>query len=296
VNNDESLPWKAEAHPRFASMSDAALHSLFGEIVRPADSKIRLARRSPPAIAPEDIPATFDAMDYFGACGKQFVPYDQGKCGSCWALSAVKSISSRFCLASKFGKGIYKQLSSNMMTSCNEAEMGCNGGSLTSAWTYAWVRGLATEECMPYLQADGGPFETCAAAAEPCLPPFQQTPACVEQCANSSTPWQVHHLSEVYEIWSASDYKAELMSYGPFQISMTVLSDFVHYKSGVYVPHANATELGGHAITLHGWGQEAGVDYWLVSNSWTPTWGDNGRFKIKQGVVGIDDGGVAGTP
>ena len=50
------------------------------------------------------------------------------------------------------------------------------------------------------------------------------------------------------------------------------------------------------AIKIVGWGNEGGVDYWLVANSWNQYWGDNGFFKIKRGVneCGIEGDVCAG--
>lgn len=60
----------------------------------------------------------------------------------------------------------------------------------------------------------------------------------------------------------------------------------------------NATLLGGHAVKLIGWGVEKGVDYWLMLNSWGPTWGDNGLFKIRKGTneCYVDDYMTGGVP
>ena len=41
--------------------------------------------------------------------------------------------------------------------------------------------------------------------------------------------------------------------------------------------------LGGHAIKILGFGEEAGTPYWLVANSWNEEWGDGGFFKIRRG-------------
>merc|ERR1719238_618493 len=143
---------------------------------------------------------------------------------------------------------------------------GCQGGAPSMAWMYAQYNGLVTNECYPYLQSNGGPIPTCAPKDQPCLN-FVNTPT----CANSSTN-------------------------GPLEVTMTVYSDFVHYKSGVY-QHKTGQMLGGHAIKVIGYGTEDGMPYWLIQNSWTTTWGDGGYFKILRGSdeCGIEDGGVAGT-
>lgn len=60
----------------------------------------------------------------------------------------------------------------------------------------------------------------------------------------------------------------------------------------------NATLLGGHAVKLIGWGEENGVPYWLMVNSWNPDWGDNGLFKIQRGTneCNVDNSTTAGVP
>jgi len=90
--------------------------------------------------------------------------------------------------------------------------------------------------------------------------------------------------------------KSPLTAHGPVEADFIVYSDFVNYKSGVYV-QTSSDELGGHAIKIVGYGTESGVDYWLCQNSWTTTWGDQGYFKIRKGTdeCGIEDDIIAGT-
>ena len=48
-----------------------------------------------------------------------------------------------------------------------------------------------------------------------------------------------------------------------------------------------------HAVVLMGYGVENGQKYWLIRNSWSPTWGEKGyirlaRFDVDEEVCGID--------
>ena len=71
----------------------------------------------------------------------------------------------------------------------------------------------------------------------------------------------------------------ELMEHGPVEVSFYVFSDFISYRSGVYVRTPGAYgPLGGHAVRLLGWGAEeqkdkGPVDYWLLANSYSPPLG-----------------------
>ncbi len=38
-----------------------------------------------------------------------------------------------------------------------------------------------------------------------------------------------------------------------------------------------------HAVTVVGYGKEGGMNYWLIKNSWGPTFGDNGFLKLPRG-------------
>ena len=82
----------------------------------------------------------------------------------------------------------------------------------------------------------------------------------------------------------------DLVENGPMYVSFTVYSDFPTYKSGVY-KHTTSQFLGGHAVTLVGYGELDGEKYWKIKNSWNEQWGNGGTFQIARGTneCGIED-------
>lgn len=80
------------------------------------------------------------------------------------------------------------------------------------------------------------------------------------------------------------------MKGGPLTADFLVYSDFYHYKCGIY-ENVCGEFVGYHAVKLVGWGFDefTGTYYWIAANSWGTKWGENGFFRIKEGILGIDD-------
>ena len=67
----------------------------------------------------------------------------------------------------------------------------------------------------------------------------------------------------------------------------------VYVCLGVY-KHTSGSFLGGHAVKILGWGELNGEPYWIIANSWNPTWGMDGmgiavwetvNVRVRDGII-----------
>jgi len=209
------------------------------------------------------IPAEFDARVRWP--GLIHPIRDQQQCGSCWAFSASEVLSDRVAIASGKASPV---LSPEDMVSCDTGDSGCQGGALPGAWAYLVNTGIVSDACLPYSAGSGA------------------APPCSQKCADGES-WSSSKVkaSSSYAINGVGHMQQELMTKGPIQVGFMVYGSFMSYRSGVYqkLPDETMPE-GGHAVKIIGWGVEGGQDYWLVANSWGPSWGLDGFFKIKRGA------------
>jgi len=78
-------------------------------------------------------------------------------------------------------------------------------------------------------------------------------------------------------------------------VAITIEADqyvFQMYKSGVLDSTKCGTSLD-HAVAAVGYGVENGKEYFLVRNSWSASWGDEGYIKIAAGP-GSQGKGICG--
>ena len=222
----------------------------------------------------EALPDNFDGRKTFGKCIHPV--RNQEQCGSCWAFSASEVLSDRFCIASH-GK-IDVVLSPQTLVSCDSENMGCQGGYLDKAWEYLVSNGIALDQCEPYTSG-GGDSGTCPT-----------------KCADGSQI-KYYKAANYKHITGVSNIQTDLMTNGPVQVAFEVYQDFMSYKSGIY-KHISGSLLGGHAVEMVGWGIDSGTAYWIIKNSWGPTWGESGYFRIVRGIneCGIESNVYSGQP
>ena len=61
---------------------------------------------------------------------------------------------------------------------------------------------------------------------------------------------------------------SEIYQRGPITCSMACSDEFSYgYRGGVFRPIVNATDVD-HDVEIVGWGEEGGVKFWKIRNSW----------------------------
>ncbi len=63
---------------------------------------------------------------------------------------------------------------------------------------------------------------------------------------------------------------------------MTVFTDFLTYKEGIYHRTEDAFKFNGqHVVKIVGWDRQGdGNEFWIVENSWGADWGEEGYVKV----------------
>lgn len=239
----------------FRNYSEEEIQQLFGTIL--VENYPENDNRMP--VKNDELPVNFDGREHWPDCNQ--IVKDQQHCGSCYAFGTTTSLSHRFCVASE-GK-LKPNLSPEDVLACCSANYKCYGGSLSNTWSFFQYTGSLEDECLPYVSGDGITI-----------------PWCPEKCVDGSELKRYQAIKrKTANFRDPNSLKQDLFTYGYVSTGFIVYEDFMTYKSGIY-KYTTGKKLGGHAVSIVGWGNEDGQDYWIAQNSWGDSWGENGFFRI----------------
>lgn len=254
---------------------------------------------------------------------------NQGQCASCWAFASTQMLADRGiiagmafpvlsaeyvkdCCAPALASEYATLLGSELSNICTCAE----GGILSMGCDFLCQYGAPSSEVLPYATStfNGQDAGSCVAVPSTATiySAVKTSLSVVTVGPNGHAP--ASHDAMVQPNLSTSTIAANVTSMqnnilanGPLSVSMTVYNDLdsssfsgSDYVDDVYVPNLSSGVVGGHAVTIVGWGvgSTQNTPYWIVRNSWGSTWNGNGYFLIQRGVnaCGIESAAVSVTP
>lgn len=279
------------------------------------------------------LPKSFDGRVVWGKLLGKI--RNQGSCGSCWAFATVTALSQRIAIYTRgdvlvqlspaqsvlcdFGErelilrdrikteGGRSKVDTKDLDEDSMKELACHGNSILGAWQHLYRFGTTSETCIPYDLGskfpDLGKFDSNMT-----IPLCEDIMSGKEfaLCLDGKTPARRYRASKYYYVHGTSvnggseeDIRREIYVRGPVTTGMTVYSDFLEWDGvGIYTSPKLQKVEGGHAVVLIGWGEENGVKYWIVQNSWGSSWGDGGYFRLQRGsnTCDIESNVIGGLP
>lgn len=191
---------------------------------------------------------------------------NQGQCGSCWAFSTTGSVEGIDAIVT----GKLKVLSEQQLVDCDKKEdMGCSGGLMDNAFQYILDNGgIDTEDDYSYWSSYG--FGT--------------------YCNHRKEKTRKVVTIDGYEDVPENDEAAlkAAVAKQPVSVAICASPAMQFYREGVITECCDDLN---HGVLAVGYGEEDGVPYWIVKNSWGQWWGEKGYFRLKYGV---GKGGLCG--
>jgi len=195
---------------------------------------------------------------------------DQGQCGSCWTFSATGASEGAWAIKT----GTLVDLSEEQLVECatgmQYGSHGCNGGQMEGAFKYLIQNGQCALSSYPYTSGNG------------------QSGSC-KSCN------QVAHFSSCSDV-KPNDQISLKGAVAQQPVAVAIEADtryFQSYSGGVLDSPSCGTSLD-HGVLIVGYGEENGQKYWLLKNSWSTSWGEQGYFRILR-TDSTNDPGICGV-
>lgn len=188
---------------------------------------------------------------------------DQNNCGSCWAFSAAASYESSYAMRNK------KKINVSEQHALNCCQGSCRGGIPQKVFQWMMDGNKLTNEMqLPYI----GNQQFCSDN-------YGDYGAVAWNYVDEQQRWNV--------IPSIMDIKKAICAHGALVSTVTITSSFIQYNGGIHRENTQGMRTD-HAITIIGWDDSKNA--WLIKNSWSEDWGENGFMWLdyKSNNIGIN--------
>lgn len=175
---------------------------------------------------------------------------DQSGCGACVAFAILASEESAWLINNSS-----RRYDLSEWYLFQKGKGSCSAGSqFERMLNAAKDPGTVTEECCPYLEATR------------CTSPL-------------------HRITSWKKVYSTSEAKEYISKKGPLMSGMSVYEDFFWIDNNNIYTQQWGSFVGYHAVCIVGYDDEEKC--WIVKNSWSTSWGDEGYCRIAYSQCGI---------
>ncbi|XP_020668925.3 cathepsin L-like peptidase [Pogona vitticeps] len=183
---------------------------------------------------------------------------DQALCGSCWSFATTGAVEG----ALFFKSGQLTPLSEQALIDCSWGfgNFGCDGGIAWRAFKWAKIHGgiPSAESYGPYSGQNG-------------------------YCHYNQSKF-LGNISRYINIpyGNITALKQAIFKNGPVAVSIYASpKSFTFYANGVYYdPECGNDTVLNHGVLAVGYGVLHGETYWIIKNSWSTYWGNNGYILL----------------
>ena len=201
-------------------------------------------------------------------------------CGACWSFASTSALSDRIKIQRNAAWPDIL-IAPQVLLACSLNDEGCNGGSALSAYEWIYNKYITDDSCSPYRARGHDNGYKCSNTTL-----CKDCPGTGADCFVPSE-YNIYQIEEFGRVEGEQAMMQEIFQRGPITCDIAVPHDLhFNYTSGIYEDTTGALETT-HVVSVVGWGEENGVNYWLVRNSWGTYWGENGFFRVVRGKNNI---------
>ncbi len=181
----------------------------------------------------------------------------QDTCGSCVAFAVCASLESRIRIQ-RDDPTLELDLSEAHLFFCGCGECCDTGWTPDQALEFCVEKGVCEEAQFPYQSRN-----------TPC----------------PDTPFRCSTISGFNVLTDARERRLAIAERGPVIAGMEVYVDLAYYAGGVY-ENVYGDPTGLHAVCVVGYDDDQ--EYWIIKNSWSDKWGEDGYVRLKYGECKLD--------
>ena len=222
-----------------------------------------------------DLPKSIDWRDFGAVTSVK----DQGQCGSCWAFSSTAATEGAWAISSGFLLDLSEQELVDCATGFNYGSHGCSGGQMDGGFKFVIENGLCLASEYPYVSGKS-----------------KTEGSCQNKNCGSVLKFEGASCNDV----TPNDELLLKFAVAQQPVAIAIEADtryFQFYAGGILDSVECGTKLD-HGVLIAGFGEEDGKKYWLVKNSWSTSWGEEGYVRIARSDSRNNEGicGVAMQP